>query len=231
MVKMWHSASGIPLPGQDRLLGGVHAADRRAIRVGLIARSDALEPGDAAGDGAVRNAAHDAFRRPGARRQPLVLHRGDDVRECGRSPARAAALGSNGWNPIARMTAPTAISSSARPRFEIDGLGGADLLAAPAVVAGGRLLAGGRRCWGSIAAPTCRSPCVCDRPSWKPAGPLLRANLGAAPAIDAAGRVDEGRMLAQADAEIAGLAVARQQFGRGQDRDVGMPVVVEQSRA
>src|SRR3989304_8807740 len=57
---------GDALPRQDRLLGGVHAADRRTVRIDLIARADALQPGDAARDGAVRQTPDDAFRRAGA---------------------------------------------------------------------------------------------------------------------------------------------------------------------
>ena len=67
------------LLGEDGFLGGIHAADRRAEGVGLIARADALEPGDRVGRPLIRSADHDPLGRAGAARQALVLHRVQDV--------------------------------------------------------------------------------------------------------------------------------------------------------
>ena len=65
--------------GQDRFLGGIHAADRRAVGMLLISRADALQPGDPLGDLAIGWALDDALRGAGAAGQALKLQAGDDV--------------------------------------------------------------------------------------------------------------------------------------------------------
>ena len=67
--------------GHHRLLGGDHAADRRAIFVAApgIARADALNPGDAFGLLAVRPPDDVALERPGGRQHPLELDAGQHV--------------------------------------------------------------------------------------------------------------------------------------------------------
>ena len=68
-----------PLLGQHRLLGGVHAADGRAVGVLLVARADALQPGDPLRDLAVRWPLDDALGGAGAAGKSLELDAGDDV--------------------------------------------------------------------------------------------------------------------------------------------------------
>ena len=53
-----HLRLGVVLPGHDGFFGGVHAADRRAVVVGLVARADALQKGDLPG-GLPVGGAHD----------------------------------------------------------------------------------------------------------------------------------------------------------------------------
>ena len=63
-----------------RLLGGVHAADARAVGdVLLRARPDAVDEGHRVGVAHVRRAEYLAFGRAGGVHQPLELHRRQDV--------------------------------------------------------------------------------------------------------------------------------------------------------
>ena len=81
------------LLGQDRFLGGGHAADRRAVGVvaALVARADALDEGQPAGGLAVGRAADVAVRGTGGREHPLELQAGEHVG--GQPVAELAAAG------------------------------------------------------------------------------------------------------------------------------------------
>ena len=77
--------SGVLL-GDDRLLDGVHAADRGAVSVVALVhvpRADALEPGDFLRFLVVGQAHQVAARGAGGRQHALELHGGDHVRELG----------------------------------------------------------------------------------------------------------------------------------------------------
>ena len=69
--------------GSDhRLLGRDHAADRRAVLIAAagIARTDALNPGDAFGWFAVRPPDNMAVEGPGSREHALELDAGHNIR-------------------------------------------------------------------------------------------------------------------------------------------------------
>ncbi len=65
---------GLVLLGHDRFLGGVHAAHRRAVVVGLVARAHALQEGDPLGCLVVGGPLDVASRGAGGRQQPFELH-------------------------------------------------------------------------------------------------------------------------------------------------------------
>ena len=70
------------LPGNNRFLGGVHAADRRAVTLpaAAVAGAHALDPGDLFRMGAVRWALHDSAERTGSAEHALELEAGYHVR-------------------------------------------------------------------------------------------------------------------------------------------------------
>jgi len=74
-------AAGVLL-GDDRFLDGVHAADGRTVAVVAtvqIARTDALEPGDAGRILVVAGPDHVALEGAGGREDALELHGGHDI--------------------------------------------------------------------------------------------------------------------------------------------------------
>ncbi len=76
-----HLQARLVLPGEDRLFGSRHAADRGTIVVaaGRIAGTDALKERQSLGGAAIGGPANVPLGRPGGGEHPLELHVGDDV--------------------------------------------------------------------------------------------------------------------------------------------------------
>ena len=69
------------LLGHGGLLGGVHATNGRAIIVGLVTRTDALQKSNFFGCLAIRWSLHVAISRARSREQAFVLQGSDDIGE------------------------------------------------------------------------------------------------------------------------------------------------------
>jgi len=122
------------LQEHDRLFHGVHAADVGAVAMidaVDVPGADAEQPGDFSGRGEVGHALQDALERPGRRDETLVLQTCNDIRQVSVSkilkPRGVDAAEARRQHHSADLDGHDALDV-----VEVDGPGGADLVAGPA---------------------------------------------------------------------------------------------------
>ena len=214
------------LPGDDRLLGGVHAADRGAVSppTGCIPRAHALDEGDAGGDVAIRRALHPPLEGAGSGQDALELDAGHHV----------------GVAPVAILTLQPSIelletrgqddgSHAELLRLLMvvvpDGIGQAQVLAQPAADALFPVNGEGQR--HGLGVPDVHR-CALAQPLVEDIHGAHRAGTSAHPAAGAPLQVNVPRLLLYLDGEVTHLAGDPRHLGAGHDLDVQMPPALHQ---